>query len=155
MYRADRSFMRSLKSLDKRLGCEYLYDLERFCITYDRGYGDPLYLTVIETPEKEFRHPRQSDIEFLQRWDMENLRIQDRLAMVTKYMEEYRNKQRKTSRDEFRNRTKDDKIQLMNAFGRAMGSGKHNSAFRRISLKPRGKAYNVVDRRFQSAQAAV
>jgi hypothetical protein len=145
--------MKSLKSLDRRLDCTYSYDLERFVVTYDRGYGDPLPMMLIETEGKRFRRPRQSDVEFLQRWDMENMRLSDRLNMVTKYMADYQAKKRRDSKDEFRNRTKDDKIQLMNAFGKAMGSGKHNSAFRRIIPKPKGSAYNVVDKRFHSAQA--
>lgn len=153
MYQPSRSFMKSLKCLDSRLGCEYSYDLERFLITYDRGYGDPLPLLLIETEEKEFRRPRQSDIEFLQQWDMENMRLSDRLNMVTKYMDDYRQRKRRASKEEFRNRTKDDRIQLMNAFGKAMGVSKCNSTFRRITPKPKGQAYNVIDRRFHSAQA--
>jgi hypothetical protein len=145
--------MKSLKSLDKRLDCVYSYELERFLITYDRGYGDPLPLTLLETEDKGFRHPRHSDIEFLQRWDMENMRLQDRLAMVSKYMDDYRLQKRRLARAEFRDRTKDDKIQLMNTFGKAMGTGKHNSTFRRISPRPKGVSYNVVDKRFHSAQA--
>lgn len=152
MYLADRSFMKSLKSLDRRLDCVYSYDLERFVITYDRGFGQPLPLTLIETEGHEFRHPRISDIEFLQQWDMERMRLQDRLAMVTKYMDDYRIRKRNDSKQEFRNRTKDDKIQLMNAFGRAMGAGKYNSAFRRITLKPKAP-YKVIDKRFHSDQA--
>ena len=153
MYHASRSFMKSLKCLDRRLDCKYSYDLERFVITYDRGYGDPLPMMLIETEGKHFRRPRQSDVEFLQRWDMENMRLSDRLNMVTKYMADYQEKKRRNAKDEFRNRTKDDKIQLMNAFGKAMGSGKHNSAFRRITHTPKGESYSVIDKRFHSHQA--
>ena len=141
--------------MDRRLSCHFSYDLDRFLITYDRGFGDPLPMMVIETEDKEFRRPRQCDIDFLKRWDMENMRLKDRLNMVTKYMADYQAKKRRDSKDEFRNRTKDDKIQLMNAFGKAMGSGKHNSTFRRIIPKPKGQEYSVVDKRFHSAQAAV
>lgn len=147
--------MKSLRCLDQRLDCKYDYGLERFVITYDRGYGDPLPMTLIETEDGHFRRPRQSDVEFLQQWDMENMRLGDRLSMVTKYMDEYREKKRRSSREEFRNRTKDDRIQLMNAFGRAMGASKCNSAFRRIEPKARGRAYTVTDKRFHSTQAAV
>jgi len=150
MYRADKSFMRSLKCLDQRLDCSFQWSLERFVITYDRGYGEPLPLTVIETEDQQFRRPRQSDVEFLQRWDLENMRLKDRLSMVTKYMQDYRDQCRRRSRENFRDMTKDDKIQLMNVFGRAMGASKCNSAFRRITPKPKTEAFKVTDKRFHA-----
>lgn len=78
--------------------------------------------------------------------------VSERLNMVTSYMEKVRARTRAISRDNIRGWTKDDKIQLMNAFGKLMGVGKFNSAFRRITPKPKGKAFNVTDKRFHAAQ---
>jgi len=47
--------------------------------------------------------------------------------------------------------TKDDRIQLMQAFGKLMGAGKSNSAFRRITPKSKGNVFNVTDKRFHAA----
>lgn len=75
--------------------------------------------------------------------------------MVTSYMEKVREKQRAVSRDNIRGMTKDDRIQLMQAFGKLMGAGKSNSAFRRIPPKPKGYMpdFNVTDKRFHAAHS--
>lgn len=83
---------------------------------------------------------------------MENISVSERLTMVTSYMEKVRAKTRADGRDNIRGWTKDDKIQLMNAFGKLYGAGKYNSTFRRITPKPRGQAFNVTDKRFHAAQ---
>ena len=54
-------------------------------------------------------------------------------------MEDVRAKKKKEAHNMFHERTKDDKIQLMNAFGKP--SGKCNSTFRRITKKPKGKVF--------------
>jgi hypothetical protein len=68
-------------------------------------------------------------------------------------MEKVREKTRAQHRDNIRGWTKDDKIQLMNAFGKLYGAGKYNSAFRRVTPKPKGDVFNVVDKRFHAASA--
>jgi len=83
---------------------------------------------------------------------MENMSVSERLTMVTSYMEKVREKTKATRQDNIRGWTKDDKIQLMNAFGKLYGSGKYNSAFRRITPKPKGDVFNVTDNRFHAAQ---
>ena len=120
-------------------------------MTYQRAFGDPIPLFLVETESKTFRFPADVDLQFLRQWDMENMSLGDRLHRATSYMEKAREVTRLRHRDNIRNMTKDDKIQLMNAFGKLMGPGKFNSAFRRITPKPRGKSFNVVDKRFHAA----
>jgi lysyl-tRNA synthetase class I len=148
--------LKALRSADKRLSCRFEEALERFVITYQRPFGEPIPLTVVETEDKGFRWPEQRDIEFLQKWDMENMRLKDRLAMVTNYMERYQEQQRRRTRENHRDMTKDNKIQLMNAFGKLMGTGKHNATFRRV--EPRKKnlgstTFTVKDKRIVQAAA--
>lgn len=156
MYTAPKSFLNRLHSTDKRLGCRYEQDLERFLITYQRPFGDPIPLLIVETEEKHFRFPAECDIEVLNQWDMENMRLKDRLAMVTSYMEKYREKQRQRCKDDIRHMTRDSKIQLTNAFGKLV-SGKNNSAFRRVSPQrrlPDSASYRVIDNRVVQSAAA-
>jgi hypothetical protein len=47
-------------------------------------------------------------------------------------MAKFQEDRKREVREELRNRTKDDKIQLARAFARVAGSSKANSAFRRI-----------------------
>lgn len=157
MYDPPITFLKALRSADRRLSCRFEPALERFIITYQRPFGEPIALTVIETEQKEFRWPEQCDIEFLQRWDMENMRLKDRLAMVTNYMERYRNEQRRRTRDNHRHMTLDAKIQLMNAFGKLMGNGKYNSSFRRVEPRKRtlgSSEFKIVDKRIVQATEA-
>jgi hypothetical protein len=157
MYTVPTTFSKILQSADQRLGCRFEPALERFVITYQRPVGAPIPLMVVETEDKGFRWPEQRDIDFLQRWDMENMRLKDRLAMVTNYMERYQEQQRRRTRDNHRHMTIDGKIQLMNAFGKLMGTGKHNSTFRRVEPRkriPGATQYTVKDKRIVQAAAA-
>ena len=154
MYTAPTTFLKTLQSADKRLSCRFEDILERFVITYQRPFGEPIALMVIETEDKGFRWPEQRDIEFLQKWDMENMRLKDRLAMVTNYMERYQEEQRRRTRDNHRHMTRDSKIQLMNAFGKLMGTGKHNATFRRVEPRkriPGSTTFTVKDKRVVQA----
>ena len=152
MYTAPSGFMKSLHSLDRRLGCHYDDDLERFVVTFQRAWGKPIPLFLVETETGGFRRPAEMDIRYLRQWDMGNMTVNERLTKVTSYMERVREQTRKRGQDNIRGMTKDDKIQLMNAFGKIYGAGKFNSAFRRITPKPKGDVFNVVDKRFHAAQ---
>lgn len=154
MYTVPTTFLKALRSADSRLGCRFEEALERFVITYQRPFGEPIPLMVVETEDKRFRGPEQCDIEFLQKWDMENMRLKDRLAMVTSYMERYQEQQRRRTRDNHRHMTLDGKIQLMNAFGKLMGTGKYNSTFRRVEPRkriPGSTTFTVKDKRVVQA----
>jgi hypothetical protein len=128
----ERGFMKNLKSLDKRLNCVFRKEHGHFVITYDRGYGEPVNLCMVRTDSGDFRQPDMREIAFLKAGDMENQRIKDKLAETAKYMYEIREHDRKKAAETIRDRTKDDKIQLMSAFNMAHGAGKKTPAFRRV-----------------------
>ncbi len=155
MYHPNPSFMRLLKSLDRRLDCYYEVDWERFVVTWQRAHGTPIPLFQVKTADGGFRQPDVRDIMYLKQWDMEEMSPNMRLNRVTSYMEEIRKFTERKRREDIRGWTKDDRIQLMQVFGRLYG-GKSNSAFRRINVKPRpkGELFTVEDRRFLSSSAA-
>jgi len=126
----ERGFLRNLKTLDKRLDVKF--NGENFVITYDRGYGEPVNLCLVKREDGGFRQPDMREIAFLKAGDLENKRIQDKLAETAKYMYEVREQDAKKRRDNFRHQTKLDKIQLMSAFNIAHGAGKKSPAFRRV-----------------------
>ena len=152
MYTVPSGFMRTLRSLDRRLSCHYNSDMERFVVTFKRAWGKPIPLFPVQSETGGFRFPTDRDVQFLRQWDMENMTVSERLERATSYMEKIRERTRVTGRDNIRGYTKDDKIQLMNAFGKLYGVGKYNSAFRRITPKPKGEVFNVTDKRFHAAQ---
>jgi hypothetical protein len=141
MVNPDRSFMRQLKELDRRLNCVFRPEHEHFVITYDRGHGEPVNICMVKAEDGGFRQPNRTDLDFVFSGDLERMSKAEFFQRASKYSADYALKMERNRRDTIRGATKDDKIQLMNAYNRAANISKANSAFRRIDHKP-GK--NVV-----------
>jgi len=141
MYNPDRTFMNSLGALDKRLGCKFERAHGHFVVNYQRSYGQPVPIFMVEGKRGEFRHPDKRDLDFLSSGDLARENMKTKLQRSALYMEKVREKKKKDAHDNIRNATKDDRIQLTNAFGKIAGGGKGNSAFRRVVNKPRGKIF--------------
>ncbi len=124
MYSPDRSFLKQLKMLDRRLGVKF--NGSNFVLTYDRGHGDPVNLHAVRTDAGGFRQPDRRDLEFLCQGDMERQTPRERFQKVSTYMSEYQQKKRRQARENLRDLTKDNKNQLRKAFERVydtMGIG--------------------------------
>ena len=98
---------------------------------------------VVEGENGGFRQPDRRDILKLQASDTHRVSVKERLKAAALHMERVREKQRKEARDNIRNMTRDDKLQLGSRFARLTG-GKHNATFRRINLKRRGKTADTL-----------
>ena len=133
----DRGFLRKLKEIDRRLGCSFNRVSERFVITYERPVGDPAIIMGVAVNEP-FRQPDNRDLDYLTAGDFSKESAKHRMVRTAKYMEDYRNNQAKTRRDNLRGMTKDGKNQLASKFAKFDGSGKGNSTFRRIEPKKKG-----------------
>lgn len=142
IYLPDRVFMQKLKQLDKRLDCIYRLDLERFVITWQMPAGPPAELFVVRSETGGFRHPDMRELNMLADGDLHRTDLRDRLDRTEKYMREYREHEEKFEADEIRNQTKDDKLQLSQAYRSAFNIGTKRSAHRRIVPKTKGKAFN-------------
>jgi len=138
MYQPDRVFVKDLKTLDRRLGCEYVPGHGHFVVNYKRPYGGRVPIFMVKGDNGEFRQPDKRDLEFLKSGDLNNEDMKTKIQKSALYMEKVREKKRKDARENIRGATKDDKIQLARAIGRLAGAGKGNSAFRRIEPKPKG-----------------
>lgn len=135
------SFPRQLYSLDRHLGCRFNTDLKRFVITWERQDRSILTLMKVENEDGTFRHPDVRDLCTLKKWDMEERRVMDVMREIAEYMVKEREKDRRNASDMIKGATKDNKIQLMQAFTRLANVSKGNSAFRRIKEKARGQVY--------------
>ena len=125
----DKSFMARLKSMDKALGIKF--NGEHFVITY---YVRPDYsvnIWRVVASDGGFRQPDRRDLEILQQSNIERESPEEKQLRVERYLEAERARDRRRAKEMLRDRTKDDKIQLYQGFGKLL-SGKHNSAFRRI-----------------------
>jgi len=125
----DRAVMARLKEMDKALGIKF--NGEHFVITYQVDAGPCVNIWKVVGEDGGFRQPDRRDIEILEQSNIENETPKEKVLRVKRYMEAERARDRKRSKEMLRDRTKDDKIQLFNSFGKLIG-GKHNSAFRRI-----------------------
>lgn len=135
MITPDRSFMKDLKLLDRRLDCVFRQEHCHFVIVYKRDYGDPVNLALVEGDDGAFRQPDKRDIAFISSGDLARTRPKDHLARTAQYMEAIREGKRVKAKGLIRDWTADDKIQLMQAMGQLVKCGKFNSAFRRIEHK--------------------
>jgi len=141
MYTPDRVFMKDLKTLDSKLNCYFERNHGHFVVTYDRAVGGSVPIMMVEGQDGGFRQPDHREINKLHRYDTHRESMKDKLHKSAKYMEDAREKQKKTAADNIRNMTKDDKNQLASGFAKLAG-GKHNATFRRIDPKPKGKVVN-------------
>jgi hypothetical protein len=132
----NRSFMKDLRLMDRRLGCKF--NGEHFIVTYDRGYGEPVNIMRIKTDDGGFRQPTGRDLDVLRQGDLasgENMNT--RLSKLAYASYEIRETLKRKHRENIRNMTKDDKNYLMNKIGRVAGQGKPRPAYRPVPYKPK------------------
>jgi hypothetical protein len=137
-YVPDRTFVNDIKKLDPKLGCKYVPSHKRFVVTYGRAVGGSVPVFMVKGENGEFRQPDKRDLDFLLSGDLTREDMKTKLQKSALYMEKVGEKKLKDAQDNIRNATKDDKIQLTNAFSKLGGGGKGNSAFRRIEPKTKG-----------------
>lgn len=140
-YRPDPNFTKRLKQLDPRLGCRFRHDLRKFAITFDRVVGPPAEVLIVRSEGGDFRQPDKRELDVLCEGDLHKTDIKTRLDKADNYMREYRRDQQKEVESRIDLATKDDKIQLKNAYRKSFNLGSKQSEFRRIQPKPKGKVF--------------
>lgn len=141
MYTPDRVFMKDLKALDKNLGCHYNQDLEKFVVTYKKPVGDAVPICLVKSEGGGFRQPDKRDIAYVSSGDLSKETMKQKLDKTSRYMEDSRALSRKKAKSDIRDMTKDNKIQLSQTLNKVYGSGKANSVFRRVKVKPKGDVF--------------
>lgn len=136
-YTPDRVFVSRLKQLDNKLGIRFEQSHGHFVITYARATGEPVPIYLVQASDGGFRQPDQRDMNALHEGDTQRVDMDTRLKKTAQYMADVRLKQRILARQNIRDMTRDDKLQLSQKFARLTG-GKHNSTFRRITPKSKG-----------------
>lgn len=130
--RPDRSFMKDLRLIDKRLGCKF--NGENFVVTYDRGHGEPVNVLRIKREDGGFRQPDRRDLETLRQGDLASGENMDtRLRKLARASYEIRETLKRKHRENIKHMTKDDKNYLMNQIGRIAGQGKPRPAYRPVT----------------------
>ena len=133
MISVNPSFMKDLKLMDKKLDCFFHPATEKFIVTYERATGEPVPIATLAGMENgHFRQPYGTDLEFIKSGDMSNTTIKEKMSKVANHMEFEREKQRRSSYENIRDRTKDDKIFLKRAFEKTNGLGKGVTGFRQV-----------------------
>jgi hypothetical protein len=137
--RPDRTFLRDLKNLDRRLGVKF--NGSHFIITYDRGYGEPANIFRVTGDDGGFRQPDQRDLMVIKRGDLASGDSMEVRLQKQAYAYELTTRESKRkAAEEIRAMTLDNKIQLRNAIQKKYNLGKTGSAFRKIPHKSKGIA---------------
>lgn len=150
-----KSFLRDLHKLDPGLDCYFSRKYHRFVITQEGKISGKVPVAIVNGYEDgSYRYPDQRDIINLQQADLHRngQEIKDRIQKGEEYLNDSRDKSMDMAEDEIKNRTKEDKQQLLEAYGETYNLGKYNSAHRRVEARKRGslsprKGYTVLDRR--------
>lgn len=128
--RADRSFVKQLTAIDRRLGVKFNGDHFVLTFTTER-YGEVNIWTVVDE-RGGFRQPDQRELDMVRESDLERMGPEQRWNLAEAYMRKFEDHQRETVRDNIRHTTLDNRVSLAQAFGRVAGYSKSNSAYRRI-----------------------
>ena len=140
MYTPDHGFVRKLKEVDQKLGCFFNRDSCLVVVTYERATGEPVPIYTVSGADGKFRVPDQRDIDKIREGDLERSSTKERLGKTAKYMEGYRAKHKKQTRDLINEATRDNKYQLKREIDKISNpGGKGNRPFRQLPKpKPKG-----------------
>ena len=148
----DRGFIRKLKEISPKLSCEFDRYYGRFVITCEAEISGKYDLFLVNGDDGGgFRYPDDRDILTVQMADRYVKSRRQRMREAAEYMDNHREKEAKREKDELRNATKDDRIQLMRSYTKGYNLGKWESTFRKINAIPKGHViqrdgYKVIDR---------
>lgn len=135
MPEVDRSFLRDLKNLDRRLDVKF--NGEHMVVTYDRGHGEPVNIYHVKDDSTGgFRQPHQGDLKIIWQGDLaRGEKPEMRVKKLAYYSEKMREKQRAEAKDNIRHMTRENKRYLSQQVTRLVNYGKGNSSVRRITPK--------------------
>jgi len=147
----DRGFVNKLKKIDPTLDCSFNRAHGKFVITQLGKISGRVNVAIVEGNEGGgYRYPDNRDIRMLQRSDLHRSgqEVKDRVRDGEERMINAKIEQQRKVKEEIRDTTKDDKLQLASAYHEAFnlpGKGPSKSAFRRIEREPKG--FTVHDKR--------
>jgi hypothetical protein len=131
----DRSFMKDLKSLDRKLSAKF--NGEHVVITYDRGHGEPVNILRIRGEDGGFKQPDRRDLMIIKGGDLaEGPKMDTRLREAAYRSERQQEDAKRKAAAEIRAMTLDGKNQLVKAYTQKFNLSKGNATFRRIAHKP-------------------
>lgn len=138
MPEVERSFLKDLKSMDRRLGTKF--NGRNFVVTYDRGHGEPVNIHLVKAGDGGFRQPDRRDLEIIKGGDLEcGDSMTHRLQRRAYASECMRRDMRRKAHEEIHAMTRDNRRQIINTVLRKANERKANSTFRRVELKRKGR----------------
>jgi mRNA-degrading endonuclease RelE of RelBE toxin-antitoxin system len=143
MPECNSSFLKDLKSLDKKLSTKF--NGEHWVVTYERPYGEPVNVYRVKGDNGGYRQPDNRDLAVIKGGDLaEGDKPEIRLKKLAYMSEKMREEARRKARENIRDLTKDDRHYLASRIGQLTNQGKCNSAFRRIKTKPSKNTVRVI-----------
>lgn len=143
MPECNSSFLKDLKSIDKKLSTKF--NGEHWVVTYERPYGEPVNVYRVKGDNGGYRQPDNRDLAVIKGGDLaEGDKPEIRLKKLAYMSEKMREEARRKARENIRDLTKDDRHYLASRIGQLTNQGKCNSAFRRIKTKPSKNTVRVI-----------
>jgi hypothetical protein len=148
----DWVFVRDLREFDPQLRIRFERRFEKFVISKKRAFGDDFNVLVVQTDNGAFRQPDQRDIKKLYDGDLwRHGGVKERVRRGEEQMLEAEPKGIANAEDELKARTRENKIQLSNAYRKTFNEGSKAPELRRIDVQnPRARTIEQI----KSARAA-
>jgi len=127
---------------------EFSREAHRFVIAKPRAHGPAWQLHLVESDTGDFRQPDERDIARLWLGDLwRHGGVRDRIRKGQEYMEDYKAREDRKINEEFRETSRDNKIQLKRMHRRdILGDGKGNAEFRRVDPNRKGLTVEEIRR---------
>lgn len=139
----DPGFVRKLKQYSPDLGVRFSPNWGCFVITQKSKMSGDVPLFIVEGDDGAgYRQPDDRDMQKIYEADRWNRGEHDWKATIQRgetYLREFEAEQEACVAAEIRDVTKDDKIQLINAYKKALNMGKTDNEFQRVEVKSKSK----------------
>jgi hypothetical protein len=139
-------FVRDLREFDPQLRIRFERRFEKFVITKRRAFGDDWNVLVVQTDNGDFRQPDQRDIKKLYDGDLwRHGGVKERIRSGEEKMLAAQPKDIANAEDELKARTRENKIQLSNAYRKTFNDGSKSPEIRRIDVQnPRARTVEQI-----------
>lgn len=132
--------MKDLKRYDPKLDVIFNREYEVFIIVRKAAYGPPHQILPVEAEDGTFRQPDNRDLFTLAVADLwrSGQEAGDRVRKGEEHMLDAMEKEDNKITEEFREYTRDDKLQWKNTWRKALNQGSKQPEFRRIEQRGPG-----------------
>jgi len=141
----DWAFVKKLREFDSKLQVTFDRRYERFIISKKVAFGSPFGVLAVNDEFGGFRQPDDRDIRTLYNGDLwRHGGVKERIRSGEETLRAHKEKEDRDTTQAFKERSRDDAIQLRNTYRKATNSGSKTPEFRRVDVKSGGKTLEEI-----------